>query len=152
MVEVSPAKILLGEDEPLNIELLQLALERYNSWHQIDIVEDGEPALDYLVGRTRDRPVDPLPDLVLLDLRLPKIDELEVLRALQGTDRTKDLSVAILATAEADNNLNACYALGISSHVIKPLDFETLIGVIRRVGLYRMLLPSKILSSPSAQY
>lgn len=151
MVEVAPAKILLGEDEPLNVELLQLALERYNFLHQIEIVEDGEPALDYLVGRTGDRPIDPLPDL-LLDLRLPKIDELEVLRALRGTDRTKDLSVAILATAEADNNLNACYALGISSHVIKPLDFETLIGVIRRVGLYRMLLPSKTLSSPSAQY
>jgi len=152
VVEVSPARILLVEDEPLNVELLQLALDCYNFLNQIDVVEDGEQALDYLVGRAGNDPIYPLPDLVLLDLKLPKINGLEVLRALRASDRTKDLSVVILATAEADNNLNACYALGISSHVTKPLDFETLIGVIRRIGFYWLLLPRKPLFSPSAQY
>lgn len=152
MVEVSPAKILLVEDEPLNVELLQMALERYNFLNQLDVVEDGEQALDYLIGRSGNVSTNPLPDLVLLDLKLPKINGLEVLRLIRGSDRTKDLAVVILTASEADNNLNACYALGISSHVVKPVEFETLIAVIRRVGLHWMLLPRPPLPTSSAQF
>lgn len=152
MVEVSPARILLVEDEPLNVELLQMALDRYNFLNQVDVVEDGEQALDYLIGRSGNVSTSPLPDLVLLDLKLPKINGLEVLRQIRASDRTRDLAVVILTTSEADNNLNACYALGISSHVIKPLDFETLIAVIRRVGLHWMLLPRTPLPTSSAQF
>lgn len=147
-MEVEPARILLVEDEPLNVELLQLALNNYNFLNQIDIVEDGEQALQYLLGGEGNLP-NPLPDLVLLDLGLPKINGVQVLQQIRNHPRTRDLVVVILTTSPEDNQLNACYALGINSYMVKPLDFERLICVIRRVGLYWMLLKSPLLPPSS---
>lgn len=140
-MDVEPAKILLIEDDPLNVELLQLALNNYNFVNQIDILEDGEQALQYLLGGAGNR-LTPLPDLVLLDLKLPKINGLEVLQAMRNHPRTRDLAVVILTASQEDKDLNACQALGINSYIVKPLDFETLIRVIRRVGFSWMLLKS----------
>ena len=139
-MEVEPARILLVEDEPLNVELLQLALNNYNFLNQIDIVEDGEQALQYLLGREGNSPTHPLPDLILLDLRLPKINGVQVLQQIRNNPRTRDLAVVILTTSPEDDQLKACYALGINSYIVKPLDFERLICVMRSVGLYWMLL------------
>jgi CheY-like chemotaxis protein len=143
-VEVEPARILLVEDEPLNVELLQLALNNYNFLNQIDIVEDGEQALHYLLGGEGNSPSHPLPDLMLLDLGLPKINGVQVLQQIRNHRRTRDLAVVILTSCPEDNQLNACYALGINSYIVKPLDFERLICVMRRVGLYWMLLKSPL--------
>ena len=143
-MEVDPARILLVEDEPLNVELLQLALNNYNFLNQIDIVEDGEQALQYLLGGEGNSPSHPLPDLMLLDLRLPKINGVQVLQQIRNHPRTRDLVVVILTTSSEDNQLNACYALGIDSYIVKPFDFEKLICVMRRVGLYWMLLKSPL--------
>ena len=147
-MEVEPARILLVEDEPLNVELLQIALNNYNFANQIEILEDGEQALQYLLGR-EGTPIDPVPDLVLLDLKLPKINGVEVLRQIRNHPRTRDLTVVILTSTSEDNDLNACYALGINSYVVKPLDFERLIYVMRRVGLYWMLLKTPLPPPPS---
>lgn len=143
-MEVDPARILLVEDEPLNVELLQLALNNYNFLNQIDIVEDGEQALQYLLGGEGNSPSHPLPDLMLLDLRLPKINGVQVLQQIRNHPRTRDLVVVILTTSPEDNQLNACYALGINSYIVKPFGFEKLICVMRRVGLYWMLLKSPL--------
>lgn len=143
-MEVEPARILLVEDEPLNVELLQLALNNYNFLNQIDIVEDGEQALQYLLGGESNSPTHPLPDLMLLDLRLPKINGFQVLQQIRNHPRTRDLAVVILTSSSEDDQLNACYALGINSYIVKPLDFERLICVMRRVGLYWMLLKSPL--------
>lgn len=148
-MEVEPAHILLVENDPLNVELLQMALSNYNFVNQIDIVEDGEQALDYLLGRQGNPPTNWLPDLILLDLRLPKINGLQVLQSIRNHPRTRDLAVVALTTSAEDIDLNACYALGINSHVVKPLDFESLIRVIRRVGLYWMLLKRPLLPQSS---
>ena len=142
-MEVEPARILLVEDDPLNVELLQMALNNYNFANQIEILEDGEQAWQYLLGR-EGTPIDPLPDLVLLDLKLPKISGVEVLRQIRNHPRTRDLTVVILTSTSEDNDLNACYALGINSFIVKPLDFERLICVMRRVGLYWMLLKTPL--------
>ena len=142
-MELEPAKILLVEDDPLNVELLQMALNNYNFANQMEILEDGEQALQYLLGR-EGTPIDPLPDLVLLDLKLPKINGVEVLRQIRNHQRTRNLTVVILTSSSEDNDLNACYPLGINSFVVKPLDFERLICVMRRVGLYWMLLKTPL--------
>lgn len=139
-MEVEPARILLVEDEPLNVELLQLALNNYNFVNQIDILEDGEQALQYLIGREGNPPTHPLPDLVLLDLRLPKINGVQVLQQIRNNPRTRDLVVVILTSSPEDDQLKACYALGINSYIVKPFGFEKLICVMHKVGLYWMLL------------
>ncbi|PPS42201.1 response regulator [Chroococcidiopsis sp. TS-821] len=139
-MEVEPSRILLVEDDPLNIELLRLALDSFNFANQIDILEDGEQALHYLLGKEGNPPHFPLPDLVLLDLRLPKINGVQVLQAIRSHPRTRDLAVVILASSPDDKDLNACYALGVSQCVTKPLDFETFITIVRQVGFYWVLL------------
>lgn len=148
-MEVEPARILLVEDDPLNVELLQLALDRYNFVNSMEVLEDGEQALQYLLGREGDPPNHPLPDLVLLDLRLPKINGIQVLQEIRNHPRTRDLAVVILTTSQEDLDLNACYALGINSCIVKPLDFERLIRAFRQVGLHWMLLKSSPLPPPS---
>ena len=143
-MEVEPARILLVEDEPLNVELLQLALDRYNFVNSVEFLDDGEQALEYLLGREDNPPSHPLPDLVLLDLRLPKINGIQVLQQIRNHPRTQDLAVVTLTTSHEDPHLNACYALGINSYIVKPLDFERLIRAIRQVGLQWMLLKTPL--------
>ncbi len=148
-MEVEPARILLVEDEPLNIELLQLALNNYNFVNQIDFLEDGEQALHYLLGREGNPPAAPLPDLVLLDLKLPKINGLQVLQELRNHPQTQDLAVIVLVAAPEEYDRNGFSALGVNSYLVKPLDFERLIHAIRRMGFYWMLLKRSPLAPPS---
>ncbi|MES1024794.1 response regulator [Gloeocapsa sp. BRSZ] len=149
-MEIEPSRILLVEDEPLNIELLKLALESFNFANQIDILEDGEQALQYLLGKEGSPPHFPLPDLVLLDLKLPKINGVQVLQAIRSHPRTRDLAVVILASSPDDKDLNACYALGVSQCVTKPLDFERFITIVRQVGFYWVLLKKPPLLPPES--
>lgn len=139
-MEVEPSRILLVEDDPLNVELFQIAFNNYNCVNQIDVVEDGEQALEYLLGREGNPPTHPLPRLVLLDLRLPRINGVEVLRTLRSHPRTHNLVVVVMSSSLEDSDLNACYELGVNSYVVKPLDFEQFINVARQVGLYWMLI------------
>lgn len=149
-MEFQPARILLAENEPLNVELLQIAFNNYNFVNQLDVVEDGEQTLDYLLGREGNPPVYSLPDLLLLDLRLPKINGLQVLQTIRNHSHTRDLDVVVLTASSEENDLNACYALGVNSYIVKPLDFERFITVSRRVGLYWMLLKRQPLPQPSS--
>lgn len=139
-MEVEPSRILVVEDDPLNVELFQLALDNYNFVNQIDVVEDGEQALDYLLGQEGNPPSRPLPRLVLLDLRLPKINGIQVLQALRNHPRTRNLVVVVMTGSLEDSDLNACYDLGVNSYVVKPLDFQQFIDLARQVGLYWMLI------------
>lgn len=147
-MEVEPSRILLIEDEPLNVELFQLAVENFNFVNQIDILDDGEQALQYLLGKAGQLPTHPLPDLVLLDLKLPKITGIQVLQAIRTHPRTRALVVVALASSPDDTELNACYALGVSQYVIKPLTFERFMVVLRQVGWYWMLLNKSPLLPP----
>ena len=135
-----PTRILLVEDDPNDVELIKLALESYNFVNQIDVVMDGEEALTYLQGRAGESFATPLPRLVLLDLKLPKVDGIDVLRAIRNHPRTRELVVVVMTSSAESQDLNACYDLSVNSYIVKPLDFQQFIEVTRQVGFYWMML------------
>ncbi len=147
-MQVEPTRILLVEDDPLNVELLELTLDSYNFVNQMDVVYDGEEALYYLLGKEGNPPTHALPHLVLLDLRLPKINGIQVLQAIRAHPRTSNLLVVALSASQEDKDLNACNALGVSRYIAKPLDFEQFIGIVSQVGFYWMLLKGPPLPPP----
>ncbi|HEY9649009.1 MAG TPA: response regulator [Chroococcidiopsis sp.] len=135
-----PTRILLVEDDPNDVELVHLALRDYSFVNQIDVAQDGEQALHYLLGRDGQPPTQPLPRLVLLDLKLPKINGIRVLQTLREHPRTQKLIVVVMTSSHEDQDLDACYALGVNSYIVKPLDFQQFMSVAQQVGLYWMLL------------
>ncbi len=140
MKTVEPTSILLVEDDPNDVELIQLALENYNFANDIRIAHDGEEAIHYLIGREGEPSTQPLPRMVLLDLKLPKINGIQVLEAIRNHPRTKTLVVIVMTSSAENQDLQACYALGVNSYIVKPLDFQQFVEVCRKVGFYWMLL------------
>ncbi len=139
ILNVEPTRILLVEDDPNDVELVQLALSNVNFVNQIDVVTDGEQALQYLLG-AEGMPLRALPQLVLLDLKLPKISGIRVLQTLRNHPRTQRLVVVVMTSSQEDSDLNTCYDLGVNSYIVKPLNFQQFLEVSRSVGLYWMLL------------
>ncbi len=133
-------KILLVEDDPNDVELIQLALDSYNFVNHIDVVSDGEQAIHYLLGRDGQPPTQPLPRLILLDLKLPKIDGIQVLELIRRSDRTRNLIVVVMTSSAENRDLKTCYDLGVNSYIVKPLDFQQFVEMSRQVGLYWMML------------
>ena len=140
-MQIEPTRILLVEDDPNDVELIQLALNSYNFVNQIDVVEDGEKALHYLFG-AKDNPSTllALPRLVLLDLKLPKVRGTKVLEAIRNHPRTHNLVVVVMTSSQEDRDLKECYRLGVNSYIVKPLDFQQFIDIARQMGLYWMML------------
>lgn len=127
--------ILLVEDNPDDEELTLRALRKQNIANEIVIARDGVEALDYLFG------VDnPLPNLVLLDLNLPKVGGLEVLQRLRNEPRTRFLQVVVLTSSDEDRDLIDGYRLGANSYVRKPVDFNQFLDAVRNLGLYWLVL------------
>lgn len=140
MVNVDPTRILLVEDDPNDVELIQLALEHYNLVNQLDVVTDGEQALNYLHGSLEEAPTHALPRLVLLDLKLPKVDGIQVLQAIRNHPLTRQLVVVVMTSSAENQDLGTCYKLGVNSYIVKPLDFQQFMDVTRQVGFYWMML------------
>lgn len=138
-LNIEPTKILLVEDDPNDVELVQLAFSQHNFLNQMDVAVDGEQALVYLLGRDNEPPINPLPRLVLLDLKLPKVNGIRVLETLRHHPRTQKLVIVVMTSSQEDSDLNACYDLGVNSYIVKPLDFQQFIDVARQVGFYWML-------------
>ena len=115
-----PITILLVDDEPAHAEIVRRNLAAFPSVHRLVHVEDGQMALDYLFGA---KPGS-LPDLILLDLRLPKVDGLEVLRQIQMSEELKKIPIVVLTTSAADEDLAAAFHLGAMSYQLKPVTFE----------------------------
>jgi two-component system, response regulator len=134
--------ILLVEDNVSDIELTRHALAIARVTNQIDVVEDGEEALEYLfhTGRHRDAPPDQLPAVILLDIKLPIMDGLEVLRAIRENPRTRRLPVVILTSSREEHDLARGYDFGVNSYIRKPIDFEQFAGVIKQLGLYWLVI------------
>ena len=139
MVNVEASKILLVEDDPNDVELIRLAFADYNFINQMDVVEDGEEALAYLHG-TAERDPQPVPRLVLLDLKLPKLSGIKVLEQIRNHPRTQALVVVVMTSSEEERDLESCYALGVNSYIVKPLDFQQFVDVSQKVGVYWMML------------
>ena len=134
--------ILLVEDNE-NDEVLTLrALKKSNIVNRVMVVRDGAEALDYLFwrGAHASRPADEMPQVILLDLKLPKIDGLEVLRALRADDRTKLLPVVVLTSSVEEQDVIRSYGLGANSYVRKPVDFNQFVDAVRQLGLYWLVI------------
>jgi two-component system response regulator len=134
--------ILLVEDNPDDVELTLRAFERSNIANRIVVVGDGQAALDYLwaTGEYARRDAHPMPEVVLLDLKLPKIDGLEVLRRLRADDRTRHLPVVILTSSSEDRDRLRSYDLGANSFVQKPVAFTAFAEAAAQIGLYWLVL------------
>jgi two-component system, response regulator len=136
------ADILLVEDNPQDAELTIRSLKKKNLANRLVVVEDGEAALEYLFcrGRFADRDMNQVPKVVLLDLKLPKVSGLEVLRALKDNERTRLIPVVILTSSKEDPDIDTAYALGVNSYVVKPVDFDAFAEAVSNLGLYWLVV------------
>jgi CheY-like chemotaxis protein len=134
--------ILLVEDNPSDVKLTKRALEQNQITNELIIAEDGQEALDYLfaTGRYAGREIQDLPAVVLLDLKLPKIEGLEVLQRIRANELTRLMPVVILTSSSQEEDMIASYKLGANSYIRKPVDFHRFTDAIRTLGLYWLLL------------
>lgn len=134
--------IFLVEDNPDDEALTLRALKKNNIGNQVVVAHDGAEALDFLLGQGShaDRNLNVLPQVILLDLKLPKVDGLEVLRQLRANERTKYLPVVILTSSNEEQDLLKGYGLGANSYVRKPVDFNQFTEAVRQLGLYWLVL------------
>lgn len=134
--------ILLVEDNPDDEALTLRALEKNNITNEVAVARDGAEALDWLFGRGahEGREAGALPEVVLLDLKLPKVDGLEVLRQLRADERTKLLPVIILTASQEESDLIEGYSCGANSYIRKPVDFAQFMEAVRQLGLYWLVL------------
>jgi two-component system response regulator len=142
MVEQAVVEILMVEDNPDDAELALRALKKNNIANRLVIARDGEEALDFLFARGvySNRIVENGPKVILLDLKLPKIDGLEVLKAIKSDERTKKIPVVVLTSSKEEKDMVASYSLGVNSYIIKPVDFDKFTESIREIGYYWLLL------------
>lgn len=134
--------VLLVEDNPDDEELTRLAFDEGHLANELIVVRDGQEALDYLfsTGRYAGRGIAELPQVVLLDLKLPKVDGLEVLQRLRSDERTRRLPVVILTSSKEEQDLIDSYSLGASSYIQKPVDYLQFVEAVRQLGLYWLVL------------
>jgi two-component system response regulator len=135
-------RILLVEDNPSDIELTIRAFERSRIANELIVAEDGQEALDYLWGQGKweGRDIQDLPALTLLDLKLPKVSGLEVLRRIRGEARTRRIPVVILTSSKEEQDVAASYDLGVNSYMRKPVDFTQFASAAEQLGLYWLLM------------
>jgi CheY-like chemotaxis protein len=139
---MNSVEILLVEDNPNDVELTLHALKKNNLANHIEIVRDGAEALDFLFcrGVFAERDMESGPKVVLLDLKLPKVDGLEVLKQIRSDPRTKAIPVVVLTSSREERDIADSYNLGVNSYVAKPVDFEQFTEAVRQLGLYWLLL------------
>jgi CheY-like chemotaxis protein len=135
-----PIEILLVEDNPFDVELALRAFEKSNIVNRIEVARDGEEALARLFGENGEGRPERAPRMMLLDLKLPKIDGIEVLRRVRGDERLRTLPVVVLTTSREDRDVLECYRLGVNSFIVKPVDFSQFSDVVRQLGLYWLVL------------
>ena len=129
--------VLVVEDNPDDVELTLRALRRMHLTNPVRVARDGVEALEVLLGDGTTRP--PLPRVVLLDLKLPRVGGLEVLARLRQDERTRTLPVVVLTSSREEPDVKKAYALGVNSYVVKPVEFEKFVDAVGRVGQYWLL-------------
>lgn len=134
--------ILLVEDNPSDINLTKRAFEKGHITNNLVVAEDGQEALDYIFGKGiyANRDISQLPTLILLDLKLPKIGGLEVLKRIRAAEIIKRLPVVILTSSKEDEDMAASYDLGVNSYIRKPIDFNQFVEAIKYLGLYWLVI------------
>lgn len=135
-------EILLVEDNMADARMTIMALEEKKIVNKIIHVRDGAEALDYIFrrGKFADKDKMDLPVLILLDLKMPKVNGIEVLEALKSDERTRKIPVTVFTSSQEDPDVKRCYELGVNSYVVKPLDFDSFNGVVQDIGLYWLVV------------
>jgi len=130
-------RILLVEDDPKDVELTLTALEEYNLANEVVVAPDGAKALDYLYcrGDYADRPHDN-PAVLLLDLKLPKVDGLEVLQQIKSDENLRMVPVVVLTSSREEKDMVTSYKLGVNAYVVKPVDFHEFVNAIKELGMF----------------
>ena len=148
MNENHSVEILLVEDNLRDLQLTQRALQKANLTNRMHVARDGAEALDFIFceGAHAGRRIEDSPKLILLDLKLPKVDGLEVLRRIKGDERTKIIPVVVLTSSKEQSDVVESYQLGVNSYIVKPVNFESFSKAVQELGLYWLLLnqPPKI--------
>ncbi|MGZ9235871.1 MAG: response regulator [Anaerolineales bacterium] len=142
MTDLNAIEILLVEDNPRDAELTIRALKKKHLANKLFHVQDGVAALDFLFARGTfaDRNVEDSPKVILLDLKLPRVNGLEVLREIKSDDRTCRIPVVIVTSSAEDPDVRTAYQLGANSYVIKPVQFETFIEAMSKLGVYWLMV------------
>jgi CheY-like chemotaxis protein len=135
-------EILLVEDNPSDLELALRALKEHKLCNNVQVARDGEEALDFLFcqGTFAGRRPDELPRVILLDLKLPLIDGLEVLRRIRADARTRSVPVVVLTSSTEERDVVESYALGVNSYIAKPVDFDQFAEAMKVIGMYWLML------------
>ncbi|MGZ4056593.1 MAG: response regulator [Bacteroidia bacterium] len=135
-------EIILVEDNPNDAEMTIRALKKNHLANKLLHLKDGEEALHFLfcTGIYRARDIDKKPKVILLDLKMPKIDGIEVLRRLKADKRTKTIPVVVLTSSKEDPDIRTCYELGVNSYIVKPVGFDHFITAVSDLGMYWMLM------------
>jgi CheY-like chemotaxis protein len=137
---IKEARILFVEDNPDDVELTLLAFKKYNFSNKIIVARDGQEALDILFPSKEKSKKSKLPDIILLDLKLPKVSGLEVLKEIKTHPETKIIPVIVLTTSNEERDLRDSYRLGVNSYIRKPVKFNKFVEVVKQLGLYWILL------------
>jgi CheY-like chemotaxis protein len=130
-------RILMAEDDPKDVELTLTALQEYNLANEVVVTRDGEEALDYLycrgnfTTRTNDNPA-----VLLLDLKMPKVDGLEVLQQIKSDEKLRMIPVVVLTSSREERDMVASYRLGVNAYVVKPVDFHEFVNAIKELGVF----------------
>ncbi len=135
-------EILLVEDNPNDAELALRALKKHHLANRLVHVADGEEALDFLFARGAfsHRQIENGPKVIILDLKLPKVDGLEVLQIMKNDPRTKIIPVVVLTSSKEEKDVIESYRLGVNSYIVKPVDFDKFIAAVKDLGMYWLLL------------
>ena len=141
-MENSEIEILLVEDNPNDAELTMRALKKGNIANKIVHLKDGAEAIDFLFGKGEyiNRDLNNKPKVILLDLKMPKVNGIEVLEEIKKSELTKKIPVVILTSSNEDPDIKACYTLGVNSYIVKPVGFDNFTKVVTELGFYWLLL------------
>jgi DNA-binding response OmpR family regulator len=130
-------RILMVEDDPKDVELTLTALEEYNLANEVVVTRDGEEALDYLYCRGNfSARANENPAVLLLDLKLPKVDGLEVLQQVRSDEKLKMIPVVVLTSSHEERDMVASYKLGVNAYVVKPVDFHEFVNAVKELGIF----------------
>ncbi len=142
MPDINEVEILVVEDNPCDAELTIKALKKRNLANKLFHVKDGEEAVDFIFGRGQYslRNTENKPKVILLDLKLPKVNGLEVLKILKSDDRTKNIPIVVLTSSKEERDIVGSYKLGVNSYIPKPVDFDKFVDSVSELGLYWLLL------------
>lgn len=141
-MDINEVEILLVEDNPNDAELTLRALKKNNLANRVFHAKDGEEAIEFIFaeGKYAERSIENTPKVILLDLKLPKVNGIEILERIKADERTKNIPVVVLTSSREDTDLLKCYELGVNSYIVKPVEFENFVKAVSDLGFYWLLL------------